>query len=250
MNKITKYKGLDEFVSDLLSDNGLQKISDDDLKKILKQYYKIEQKKYNFLTITQLKNIDRFVEDIFKNRNNNGDIDFVAPLDDYHSIEGYQKISLFYTRKYVTNEQTGGLKYEFISILDGGKLIKEFDISNLTKEDVRKLLKEELNKIKIQFIQHIFKSAKSIWQNPNIKQNSLNFSLLKFYKDNYKKEIKDRKKYKQNEFYSNYAEIIKSQKKPTHPYKWRGYLDYKQILSQKLKDLKLIDKICKQLLCK
>lgn len=48
----------------------------------------------------------------------------------------------------------------------------------------------------------------------------------------------------------NYSKIIKSQKKPTHPYKWRGYLDYKQILNKKLKDLKLIDKICKQLLHK
>ena len=210
---------------------------------VLNYQYKEEQKKYTFLTIEQLKNIDRFVEDIFENRKNNGDIDFNAPLDNDQSIEDYQEIVLFYTRNSVTNEQTSVPKYECISIWDGEKLIKDFDISKLTKEDVRKLLKEKLNKIKIQCIQNAFANAKPIWQNPNIKQNSFNFSLLKFYKDIYKKKIKDRERKKQNKFYSKYAEIIKQNR--IQPF--YKVLDYRNRIKEHNKLTKESYKLIKQL---
>ena len=45
---------------------------------------------------------------------------------------------------------------------------------------------------------------------------------------------------------NDYVNIIKSRRKPKYPYQWRGYLDYKKELHNKVKGLRTIEKIYQQ----
>ena len=185
--------------------------------------YKQEQEKYTFLTKNQLADIDQFINEIFKYKNNNNNICIEHKLDYYPNIDNYPTISLLQYKSTYNPSLVPlfGKKNEHIYILDNKKVITQFDIKNYTKENLKNVLKKKLNNLKIQFIQNAFANAKSIWQNPNIQQKSLKLPPIKFHKDINKKKIKDEEKCKQNKI------------KPF--YKYRGDLDYKNLIKNQNK---------------